>query len=679
MAKEGDTLAQIVGAEAVLSRQHTQDPNPKVHVQTISTEPEAISGEPGAIKEVAHEHNGHAEPDLQEQPGDLNANTPKGVAHPEPDLMPGEDIDPNVNAPVHLEGTGPGVLMDAEEDRPEDMLEEDGITRENASVKEDRVPHIELQESGVSHLATPEEDMFLTLSSSSPPTTSDAARAWRSLAVNTGTLAIPILDQGAVLEPLPHDMPVPNKGVESPDHHPSEQSQAPTEVRGPLESLLGEASQCAMGQMVLTSARALEGKTPIGEAHGCPPDLPDPQTQGSTAWEPAFVVLKACVHMHKVRRPVPDKGARTRPDPWPSLGIIIVDLDTCIGSASQLEGEQNFHLPCVGSKLHAAPSPPQNFPSSFSPFLPPNTLTRENPLCGEGTATERHVIEDHPGPEPLKPPDLQAKDLEEAGGALSALGNVPVILEGPDPLGLAGAVVNADADEVEPPGSDVYKRGGVLPVAGAAPALAEGTASVEPAGKADRAMAARSKALAPPMQGKAWREVEMPLREGKGEPDALPQALPGKRKLGPPEAPPQRGRHNSKVLPPDGERECGTTPQGNPNEGDCEPSWPLRELSHKAMPSTWEGAAPWDPGGRLPRERTLNSKGPVEAMDIAPGIDAPQHNDTAGIDAHKKTQKNLAARRVSQRRHYQHQKQSRTCTHPPSSHPTVEGSIRFLF
>jgi len=254
LAEEGDTLAQIVSVEAVLSRQHTQDPNPKVHAQTIGAEPEAISGEPGAIKEVAHEHNGRVEPDLQEQPGNLNANTPKGVARPEPDLMPGEDIDPNANAPVHLEGTGPGVLMDAEEDRPEDMLEEDGIAWENASVEEDRVPHIKLQESGVSHLATPEEDMFLTSSSSSPPTTSDAARAWRLLAVNTGTLAIPILDQGAVLELPLHDMPVPNKGMESPDHHPSEQSQAPTEVRGPLESLLGEASQRAMGQMVLTLA-----------------------------------------------------------------------------------------------------------------------------------------------------------------------------------------------------------------------------------------------------------------------------------------------------------------------------------------------------------------------------------------------------------------------------------------
>jgi len=185
---------------------HTR-PNPKVHAQTISAEPEVILGKPGAIEEVTHEHNGCAEPDLQEQPGDLNANTPKGVAHPELDSMPGEDIDPNVNAPMHLEGTGPGVLMDTEEDQPEDMLEGDGIAQENTSVKEDRVPCIKLQESRVSHLAMLEKDMFLISSSIlSPPTTSDTARMQQSLAVNTGTSAIPILDQGAVLEPPPHNM-----------------------------------------------------------------------------------------------------------------------------------------------------------------------------------------------------------------------------------------------------------------------------------------------------------------------------------------------------------------------------------------------------------------------------------------------------------------------------------------
>jgi len=37
---------------------------------------------------------------------------------------------------------------------------------------------------------------------------------------------------------------------------------------------------------------------PIGEAHGCPPDLPEPQMQGSTIWEPEFDDLKAHVHVN---------------------------------------------------------------------------------------------------------------------------------------------------------------------------------------------------------------------------------------------------------------------------------------------------------------------------------------------------------------------------------------------
>jgi len=48
-------------------------------------------------------------------------------------------------------------------------------------------------------------------------------------------------------------------------------------------------------------------------------------------------------------------------------------------------------------------------------------------------------------------------------------------------------VANTDAEEVEPPGVDAHERGGALPVVGAAPALAKGTAGVEPAGEAKRA------------------------------------------------------------------------------------------------------------------------------------------------------------------------------------------------
>jgi len=59
----------------------------------------------------------------------------------EPDSMPGEEIDPNMDAHMHLEGAGPETLL------------EDGTARKNASVEEDRDPHVELQEPEVRHLA----------------------------------------------------------------------------------------------------------------------------------------------------------------------------------------------------------------------------------------------------------------------------------------------------------------------------------------------------------------------------------------------------------------------------------------------------------------------------------------------------------------------------------------------
>jgi hypothetical protein len=132
-------------------------------------------------------------------------------------------------------------------------------------------------------------------------------------------------------------------------------------------------------------ARALEGKSPTREAHGRPPDFPNPQTLGSTIWEPVSVDPQARVRAHQARRPVPSGGARPRPDPWPSPGVIIANQAACLWSALQLEGEQNIHLLSVGSELHAALSDPQS--SSFSPIPPvpsPSvTLARENLSCGE--------------------------------------------------------------------------------------------------------------------------------------------------------------------------------------------------------------------------------------------------------------------------------------------------------
>jgi hypothetical protein len=56
---------------------------------------------------------------------------------------------------------------------------------------------------------------------------------------------------------------------------------------------------------------------------------------------------------------------------------------------------------------------------------------------------------------------------------------------------------------------------GALQVVGAAPALAEDTAGIEPAGEAERATTAKSEALAPWTQGETRHEVEMHERESR--------------------------------------------------------------------------------------------------------------------------------------------------------------------
>ena len=77
-----------------------------------------------------------------------------------------------------------------------------------------------------------------------------------------------------------------------------------------------------MGQMTPALAHTQEGKMPVREAHGCPPDLANPQTQGSITWEPGSLDPKAHVHAHQVQRPVLDEGAHMYPNPWPNLGVL---------------------------------------------------------------------------------------------------------------------------------------------------------------------------------------------------------------------------------------------------------------------------------------------------------------------------------------------------------------------
>ena len=89
-----------------------------------------------------------------------------------------------------------------------------------------------------------------------------------------------------------------------------------------------------MGQTNPASPRASKGKTPVVEAHSRPPDFPDLQMQGSTAWEPELNDPKARVRVYQARRPILDEGASARPDPWPSPDVIIINLAVCLGSAS---------------------------------------------------------------------------------------------------------------------------------------------------------------------------------------------------------------------------------------------------------------------------------------------------------------------------------------------------------
>ena len=386
------------------------------------------------------------------QPDGPSMNALEGVAHGELDSSPGEDPSPNVKTRAHPDIAEPEVLKDAEED---------GTAGKTVSAEGDMEPCVRLREPGVSYLATQEDAGSLTLSTPIPPTTLEAASTQRSSAVNTAMATSPEPERGhgTDLELPPHvTLLPPNEAAEHPIHQPPKQIQALTEVEGPLP---GEESQRAMSQRGLTLAHALESNMPIGEAHGHPPDFANPQRQGSVVWEPAFIVPKARVRVHKARRPVLDEGAYTHPDLWPNLGIVNVNLDTCSGSASQLEGEKSICIPCVGSELHAGLPAPQNFEPTFSRSPPPlDTLARENSPHGEGAATKWCAIEEHPCPEPSKPSKPPDKNLQEARGVPPVPGDSPAFPEDIDPFGLAGVVENVGAKKVEPSCVDARERGG---------------------------------------------------------------------------------------------------------------------------------------------------------------------------------------------------------------------------
>jgi len=118
------------------------------------------------------------------------------------------------------------------------------------------------------------------------------------------------------------------------------------------------------------------------------------------------------------------------------------------------------------------------------------------------------------------------------------------------PLGLTSMAKKASVRPIECADANAHKQGGVLAVAGAAPALAEGTASIKPASKAERASAAKPKALTPWMQSKARPRPETLLQEGKHKPEPPLQGLKGR---------------------------AGCMPKALPTDSTCRPEVPLQD------------------------------------------------------------------------------------------------------
>lgn len=64
-----------------------------------------------------------------------------------------------------------------------------------------------------------------------------------------------------------------------------------------------------------TSAHVIKGKMPIGEVHERPPELPDTYPRGSITSEHFAINPKGHVRAYQAQRPIPDEGARARPEP----------------------------------------------------------------------------------------------------------------------------------------------------------------------------------------------------------------------------------------------------------------------------------------------------------------------------------------------------------------------------
>jgi len=233
--------------------------------------------------------------------------------------------------------------------------------------------------------------------------------------------------------------------------------------------------------------------------------------------------------------------------------------------------------------------------------------------------------------------------------------------------------VNTDARKVDPRAFTRTNEGErcrswalhqALPVVGAAPGLAEGTAGIEPAGEAERAAAAKSEALAPWTQGETRPEVERLPREGKRVHEPLPEAPPRKRerevdKPQPEALPRERECERARTGGKTQTRSRGAGAKGRaqtrhdaarqPKRGRSRAQSAVASTIARGRPIRLGGTRPWGSwtptqdlegtSGKSPREHVFESKRPVEAIDTAPGIDAHWHNKRrSGIVARKAKQ-----------------------------------------
>jgi hypothetical protein len=234
----------------------------------------------------------------------------------------------------------------------------------------------------------------------------------------------------------PHDPPPPDEAAEPPDKDPPKQIQAPANARGPTESPWGEGTQRATWRNGQSQTRRHECMWPLREAHGHPPDLPDPYPRSSIAPEHAVVDPKAHVVAYEARRPVPDEHMSARPEPWPGTGSKIEDPDACTRASVSLEGEQNIILPFVGSKQYVAPCTPHISPLSVVP-PPPKILAPGIPPGEEATSIRCAAA------------DPVAEGLEESGGVWEATSTIHAPTKDTTGIELVGTAERAAAAEPE--------------------------------------------------------------------------------------------------------------------------------------------------------------------------------------------------------------------------------------